>query len=76
MGVCVCMFVESLSNVGKAIVYVTILFQERVGKRGRSLMKMMLALVPVKMEDWRKKRKGTNQKLMERQAPFSFTPLC
>ena len=62
----VCACVQSLRKVNKTTVYVTILFQERAGKKGRSLMKTMLALVPVKTEGWRKKRKGTNRKLMER----------
>ena len=65
-GLCVCVCVESLSNVDKTTVYIGTLFQERAGKKGRSLMKTTLALVPVKMEDWRKKRKGTNRRLMER----------
>ena len=47
-------------------VCITILFQERVRKRGRSLMKMMVALVPVWMVGLRRRRKETNQKLMER----------
>ena len=64
MGACVC--AESSHNVGEATVYIAILFQERAGKRGRSPMKMMVALVPVRKEGWRKKRKGMNQKLMER----------
>ena len=66
MGACV----ESSYTVGKTTVYITIVFQKRVRKRGRSLMKMTVALVPVRKEGWRKKRKGTNQKLMERLSTF------